>query len=539
MVTYISDTTDEKPSNHLSSISDIPLLQKEVFEQKDFIDTIINSLPGIFYLFDSNGKFLRWNKNFEQVSGYSATEIAERHPLDFFDDEDQKLIKERINEVFVKSEAIAEADFLAKDGSKTPYYFTGKLVKYEEKQCLVGMGIDVSLIRQAKQAYLSSEEKLRQSQKIEAIGRLAGGIAHDFNNCLAVIMLHVDMLNLQLPPDSPFRYRVSEIKSVTDSAAKMVRQLLAFGRKQTLQPNPIVLNQVVKEFVKILRPIVGEDIEIKIDLDTDLGVCFVDQNQMIQVLMNLAVNARDAMPNGGVLKIKTANIVFDKSNLPHQSQPLGPYIELAVADNGIGMDTETKSHIFEPFFTTKEPNKGTGLGLATVYGIIKQSNGFIWAESKLNYGTTFRVQFPRIDQLPESLIKDDESPEFPRGDETILLVEDEEKIRRAAVEVLNVLGYRVFEAADGWQALEFAQSFNETIHLLLTDVVMPRMNGRDLAAKVTTLHPETSVLFMSGYNDDIIAQHGVLESGVHLLNKPFPPATLAIKVREVIESGKK
>ncbi|HQU83493.1 MAG TPA: PAS domain S-box protein [Pyrinomonadaceae bacterium] len=417
-------------------------------------------------------------------------------------------------------------------------YFSNNMVGIVEDGKLVrawGTQRDITATKQAQQAYQESEEQLRQSTKIEAIGRLAGGIAHDFNNFLAVIMLHVDMLNLQLPPESPLRFRISEIKSVTNNAAEMVRQLLAFGRKTTLQPHPVVLNQVVKEFVKILRPIVGEDIEIHLNLDSELGVCFVDPNQILQVLMNLAVNARDAMPSGGGLEIKTVNRILDKNTPRHKAQPIGSYVELCVTDNGVGMEAQIQKRIFEPFFTTKESGKGTGLGLATVYGIVKQSNGFIWVESEIGKGTSFKVQFPRIDQ-PATVVKKETPEAILRGNETILLVEDEEKIRRAAVEVLVVLGYQVLEAKHGVEAVEIASNYNKPIHLLLTDVVMPRMNGRDLSVKIKEIHPETAILFMSGYDDEIIARHGILEEDVRFISKPFSPGTLALKVRESLEN---
>lgn len=381
----------------------------------------------------------------------------------------------------------------------------------------------------------ASEEYLRQSSKIEAIGRLAGGIAHDFNNFLAVIMLHVDMLQLQLPPDSPLLFRVNEIKTVTNSAAGMVRQLLAFSRKQTLQPHPVVLNQIVKEFSKILRSLVGANIEMHVNLDSDLGVAFVDQNQVTQVLMNLAVNARDALPpDGGVITIETCNILLEESDARrHKAQPPGAYIRLQFSDNGTGMDEITRKKIFEPFFTTKEPGKGTGLGLATVYGIVKQSDGFIWVDSEPGKGTSFRIDFPRIDQTPAA-VKSEAVVPIPRGSETILLVEDEDQVRRAAVEVLNVLGYQVFEAGNGNQAIQLAEIYTQPIDLLLTDVVMPKMNGKELSEKIKALHPETAVLFMSGYTDDIIAHHGILEETINFIGKPFSPSTLAIKVREVL-----
>lgn len=409
------------------------------------------------------------------------------------------------------------------------------IVEYEKLVRVWGTQIDATPIRQAEKAVQEVREKQRQAGKVEAIGRLAGGIAHDFNNLLAVIMLHVDMLNLQLPAESSLRFRIQEIKSVTKNAAGMVRQLLAFGRKQTLRPHSVILNQVVKEFIKVLRPLVGEDNEIKLDLDPELGICFVDHHQISEVLMNLAVNARDSMPDGGTIMISTANLEIGSDSVHHKAQPEGSYIQLSVRDTGGGIDQEVIEKVFEPFYSTKETIKGTGLGLATVYGIVKQSNGFIWVESEKDQGTCFSIQFPRIDQPAE--IRDvNKTPTFDGGTETILLVEDEDQIRNAAVEVLTILGYEVFEASGGKQAIQLAELYQKKIHLLLTDVVMPRMNGREVADHVIASHPETKVLFMSGYTDDIISKHGVLEPGVHFLNKPFSPAVLATKIREILDS---
>jgi CheY-like chemotaxis protein len=252
--------------------------------------------------------------------------------------------------------------------------------------------------------------------------------------------------------------------------------------------------------------------------------------------MNLVVNARDAMPAGGVINIETSNLTVNKRTVKHKAQPLGSYIQLAITDNGTGMDLKTQERIFEPFFTTKEIGKGTGLGLATVYGIVKQSNGFVWVESEIDRGTTFQVQFPRIDQAPKTVTAEKSSITIPNGSETILLVEDEEQIRRAAVEVLTILGYQVYEAGNGIQALQLAELFTKPIHLLITDIVMPRMNGKDLAEKIKSLHPETKILFISGYTDDLISRGGTLEENVHFLGKPFSHQQLALKVRETLDA---
>lgn len=548
----ITEISEEEPKNNEIQPEDITIesllakqikLEAELEDSKEWYRTLVEGVLISIVIFNQEGIIRRVNEQTETLFGYSRDELIGKPFEILMPDRFRKQLKTLRKNVLKKKKTKQigrEQDTygLRKDGSEFPLEFGLSSIKTEKGEKIVATIIDVTISKNAELAYLKSEEQLRQSQRIESIGRLTGGIAHDFNNFLAVIMLHIDMLNLQIPPNSPLQYRVDEIKSVTDNAAKMVKQLLAFSRKQTLQPSAVLLNQVVKEFIKILRPMVGEDIEIQLNLEPDLGICFVDYNQIVQVLMNLAVNARDAMPNGGILKIETANVLLNKKNVYHRSQPLGNYIELTVSDSGIGMDVKTIERIFEPFFTTKQPNKGTGLGLATVYGIIKQSNGFIWVESQPDEGATFKIQFPRIDQPVKIVEKEEVMEEVPRGNETILLVEDEEKIRRAAVEVLNILGYQVYEASDGWHALEFVQQFNKKIDLLLTDVVMPRMNGKDLAEKVKMLHPEINVLFMSGYNDEIIDQHGVLESGVNFLNKPFSPTTLAQKIREVIGQKK-
>ncbi len=488
-----------------------------------------------------NGFLAECNDQMARQYGFTAAADLIGKPLDelletsaALDSSDENYLREFIEAGYKITDI--ETVRVNKDG-KNRYYLNNLIGTIENGELVRAWGTerDVTALKKTEKAFAESKDQLRQAQKIEPLGRLAGGIAHDFNNFLAVIMLQVDMLIMQISEDSPLRHRVHEIKSVTDHAAEMVRQLLAFSRKQTLQPRPIVLNGVVTEFIKILRPLIGEDVEVELALSDDLGVCFVDPNQMMQVLMNLAVNSKDAMADGGRLKIKTANVTVTDDSVGHKSQPRRDYIELTVTDNGSGMDEAVQKHIFEPFFTTKEDNLGTGLGLATVYGIVKQSNGFIWVQSAVNKGTAFIIQFPRIAQ-PAIIVKAEKAVEIPTGSETILLVEDEEHIRRVAVEVLKALGYQVFEARDGKQAIQLAELYNAPIHLLLTDVIMPQINGRDLAEKIKSLHPETRILFMSGYTDDIISRHGVLEETVNFINKPFTPSVLALKIREILEA---
>jgi PAS domain S-box-containing protein len=382
------------------------------------------------------------------------------------------------------------------------------------------------------------EEQFRQSQKMEAVGRLAGGIAHDFNNLLAVVLLHSDLLIRRLAPDDPSRRRVVEIMAASDRAAALTRQLLAFSRRQVLQPRVFNLNESVSSMGKMLRRVIGENINLLIGLDPELGQIKADPGQIEQILMNLAVNARDAMPHGGKLIIKTQNVFLDDEYAGrHATVSLGHYVRLVVSDTGIGINAETQAQIFEPFFTTKELGKGTGLGLSTVYGIVKQSDGHIWVYSEEGIGTTFKIYLPRIDEItPEDEVRVKER-ELPRGTETVLLAEDEEMVRHVAREVLEMQGYRVLEAKDGEDAIIASTAYEEPIHLLLTDVVMPGMSGRDLAERLLSIRPDMKVLFMSGYTDDAIVHHGVLDERTAFIEKPFSPKSLARKIRDVLEES--
>ncbi|MEP6847345.1 MAG: ATP-binding protein [Acidobacteriota bacterium] len=390
--------------------------------------------------------------------------------------------------------------------------------------------------KRAELALLESERHHLQAQKIEALGRLAGGVAHDFNNFLAVILLHIDILNMQLPPDSPVAKRVSEIKEVSNNAARIIRQLLAFGRKQPMTPAPVTLNKTIEELSIQLPTVLGTEIQLTTKLDQDLGVCFVDRAQVVQILSSLALNAKDAMPEGGRLRIETANLIFAKGD-SNKPQAGGSYVEIAVSDNGVGMDAKTVEHIFEPFFSTKGSDKGAGLGLAMVYGIIKQMGGFIWVESVIDAGTTFRIQFPRIDQEversePETIAEKEASVR----NETILLVDDEDAVRRLTAEILRMAGYEVFEASSGMMALEIARSYDKPIDLLLTDFSMPQLNGREVAERLSDLHPEISVLVISGNIVDSMPVVAGAKKKFYFLGKPYSPTELEVKVREIFDA---
>jgi PAS domain S-box-containing protein len=382
------------------------------------------------------------------------------------------------------------------------------------------------------------ELQLRQAQKMEAIGRLAGGIAHDFNNLLMVISGYSEFLLERLGPDPKLRGPAQEISNATQRATSLTRQLLAFSRKQMLAPKILDLNEVVAENLKMLTRMIGEDIDLVMVPGPALGAVRADPGQIDQVIMNLAVNARDAMPHGGKLTIETSNVTLDE-NFTRTHSPLTPgdYIMLALSDTGIGMDSETQSRIFEPFFTTKGA-KGTGLGLSTVYGIVKQSGGFIFVDSQPQRGTAFRAYFPRVDAREDPAAAQ-ESLSLSRaihGQETILLVEDEINLRRLARHYLETQGYKILEADDGAAALQIVDGYPGAINLLLTDVIMPGMNGRELAAHITQLLPEVRVLYMSGYTENAVGHDGTLDAGISLLQKPFSLPALRDRVREVLDS---
>ena len=380
------------------------------------------------------------------------------------------------------------------------------------------------------------EQQFRQAQKMEAIGRLAGGIAHDFNNLLMVISGYTQMLMEELKSESPLRKAATEIEKAADRAASLTRQLLAFSRKQVLSPKVLDLNALVLDNLKMLPRLIGEDIEVVNIAGSDLGRIKADPGQLAQVILNLAVNARDAMPQGGKIILETTNITLDESyTQKRSSMPAGDYVMLAISDTGAGMDADTQSHIFEPFFTTKG-QQGTGLGLSTVYGIVKQSGGFIWVYSEPGQGTTFKIYFPRVTEPEAPVEVAAPSKKAAGGKETILLVEDEATLRELVRRFLERQDYTVLEAEGGRAALDIVAQYTGRIHLLLTDIVMPDMNGRELARRLLRLRPGTPVIYMSGYTERTIQQNGELEPGLAFLQKPFTEEVMAEKVRAVLES---
>jgi signal transduction histidine kinase/ActR/RegA family two-component response regulator len=378
-------------------------------------------------------------------------------------------------------------------------------------------------------------DQLRQSQKMQAVGELAGGVAHDFNNLLMVVKGHAQLLLDRIPDSSPLRQGVLQMEKAADRAATLTRQLLAFSRKQVLQPRVLDMNETVAGMIRMFSRVIGENIDMAFLPGGNLAHVKADPGQIEQVLLNLVVNARDAMPSGGRLTIETSNVELDRSYAAtHASVEPGAYVMLSVTDTGCGMSEETKARIFEPFFTTKGPGKGTGLGLATVYGVVKQSGGYIYAYSEVDRGTTFKIYLPQVNEELDRASADTDKRGQTRGTETILFVEDEQSVRDLVREYLSSTGYHMLEAADGVQALKVAAAHPGRIHMLVTDVVMPHLSGPELATQLGAERPDLRVLFISGYTDDTVFRHGVLEGGVAFLQKPFNLKALAQKIREVL-----
>jgi nitrogen-specific signal transduction histidine kinase/ActR/RegA family two-component response regulator len=376
-----------------------------------------------------------------------------------------------------------------------------------------------------------------QSQKMEAIGLLAGGVAHDFNNLLTVIKGYAEVLAEDIDPGDPKRCDVEQILKAGNQAASLTSQLLAFSRKQILQPEILDLNATIRQMSSMLRRLIGEDIDLVTIAHPELGSVNADPVQIQQILMNLAVNARDAMPQGGKLTIEMANAHFDEAYVREHPQTMdGPYVMLAISDNGIGMDAATQARLFEPFFTTKGKGKGTGLGLSTIYGIVKQSGGFIWVYSEQGKGSTFKIYFPRVEgQSPTATIESNVQHKL-NVSETVFVVEDEPSVRALTSRILQSRGYAVLEASNGKLALDIAQKHSGEIHMVITDVVMPEMGGKALVSQLKMDRPDIKVLFVSGYADNAIVHHGILDSGIEFLQKPFSSENLLRKVREVLNS---
>jgi two-component system cell cycle sensor histidine kinase/response regulator CckA len=495
------------------------------------LEALLNNIPDLAWMKDEEGRYIAVNEPLVRFIGRSRAGIIGRTdrellPPDLasrFEESDRGALQSggslhRVEEISRRDEPL-----LVFDMTKTPIGGEGG-----RPTGTVGVARDITERRQL-------EEQLVQSQKMEAVGRLAGGVAHDFNNMLTTILGYSGIILDQLSPADSLREEIEEIQKAGERAAALTQQLLAFSRKQVIEPSPIDLNAVVSEASKMLRHLIGEDVELVTRLQTGLWTIRADRGQMDQVLINLAVNARDAMPEGGQLRIETRNV---ERRDPYRGSGGTPFshVLLEVADSGTGMDAETRRRIFEPFFTTKERGKGTGLGLATVYGIVKQSGGDIWVESGPGQGTTFQVYLPRVEASVEPVPK--RAPSLPSsGSETLLLVEDEESVRRLTTRVLESIGYEVLAAADAAEATRIWESSGGRIRLLITDIIMPGRSGPQLAKQLTEKSPGLKVLYISGYTDSAIVDRGALTAGTALLQKPFHPDALAREVRRLLDSA--
>jgi two-component system, cell cycle sensor histidine kinase and response regulator CckA len=511
-------------------------MRRELLQREELFRLITENAADMIAVVDSEGKRLYNSPSYERVLGYTRQELKEMSPYDWIHPEDQARVKDAARELQQTGAGHRiEYRMRHKDGTWRILESTGSVISgpHGRSGNLVTVNRDVTARRKL-------EEQFRQVLKMEAVGRLSGGIAHDFNNILGVIIGYSELLRERLDAKDPLVSCVDEILAAGRRGASLIRQLLAFSRQQVLEPKIIDLNAIVSDTEKMLRRLIGEDIELETVLDPTPAKIKADQTQIEQVLLNLSVNARDAMPNGGKLTIRTENAEMSEADIRRYSYPVKPgrYMLLTVSDNGIGMNAETQARVFEPFFTTKEKGKGTGMGLATVYGIVKQSDGYIEVHSEVGSGTTFKIFLPQASGIPEP---DQSERKLPvayseQGHETILVVEDESALRKLTVNVLPTLGYTVLAAANGKEAIELSEQYPETIHLLLTDVIMPGMNGRALAEHLAITRPHMQVLYMSGHTGQGVGQ-GVLAPGSNFIPKPFTREKLADKIRQLLRSG--
>jgi len=497
---------------------------------------IIDANPSLIFVKDWDGRFVLVNQATAEIYGTTVDSLVGKTDADFNPHAEEVAHFLRDDREVISSgrpKLVSEEQVTNPVTKQTRWFQTIKVplrLPEQEKSTMLGVATEITERKRL-------EEQLLQSQKMEAVGQLAGGVAHDFNNILTAIVGYTDLLAVECGANSRQLEDLEEIRKAARRAAALTRQLLAFSRKQVLEPRIIDLNSVVMNLEKMLRSLISANIALKTALAPDLGAARADPNQLEQVIMNLAINARDAMPEGGTLTIETGNARLDENYAAqHVAVVPGSYVMLAVTDTGSGMSEETKARIFEPFFTTKPPGRGTGLGLSTVYGIVKQSGGNIWLYSEPGKGTTFKVYLPTVEALPADIDKAAPAEAGRHGGGTVLVVEDDEQLRRLTHRALAAHGYTVLEADRGRAALDIARRHQGTIDLLLTDIVMPDTNGRQLADTLRAARPGLRVLYMSGYPDGAIASQGMLESGVAYLAKPFTTDAITRKVREVLEA---
>jgi two-component system, cell cycle sensor histidine kinase and response regulator CckA len=508
-------------------------IRRQLVEREEFFQLINDNAADMIAVVDAEGKRLYNSPSYQRILGYDPEELEATSSLDQVHPDDRQLVADATTEARRTGNGRRiEYRMRHKNGTWVFIESTASVVRNAagEVQNIVIVNRDIGERRRL-------EQQLHQSQKMDAIGRLSGGVAHDFNNLLGVIIGYGEILEERVPESDPLRASVDQILKAGRRASSLTRQLLAFSRQQVLEPKILSLNAVVSDMEKMLHRLIGEDIELAIQLEPQLGSTRADQGQIEQVIMNLVVNARDAMPDGGKLAIQTWNFEIDQKFAERYAYPVvtGSYVLLTVSDSGTGMDTATQQRIFEPFFTTKEKGKGTGLGLSTVYGVVKQSGGYIDVISAPEKGTTFNIYLPRTAQKVSAEDHEANQPTATRGSETILIVEDEDSLRTLTRDILRLKGYTVLEAANGAEAIELSNRTPGEIHLLLTDVVMPGINGRALADQLKLKRPGMKIAFMSGYTGQRVGQKEILEPGSFFIQKPFSREQLATRVREALE----
>jgi two-component system, cell cycle sensor histidine kinase and response regulator CckA len=534
---------DERASIIVRDISKRKRAEKALGDSEAFTRTVMDNLPiGLAVnSVDPSVDFLYMNDNFPRF--YRTTRKALSDPNAFWDVvyEDpvfREKIRKRVLEDCASGDRARmhwEDVPIIRQGGETAF-INACNTPVPEKSLMISTVWDVTERKRAEAEKEKLQVQLQQAMKMEAVGRLAGGVAHDFNNLLTVIIGYSELLQQKIGKESPMHREVEEIRRAGERASSLTQQLLAFSRKQIIEPKVVRLDLLVADMQAMLTRLIGEDIALQATTGKSLGTVKVDPGQFQQILMNLAVNARDSMPDGGKIVIETANVDLDEGYCAVHPYILpGRFVMLSVSDTGQGMTDEVKAHIFEPFYTTKERGSGTGLGLATTYGAVHQAGGSIEVYSEVGIGTTFKVYLPRVEEEAAKPVMGDLPTDLPGGTETVLIVEDEGILRKLCVQILEQLGYRVLQARNGAEAIALAQGYGDRIDLLLTDVVMPGMNGRELATQLVLHRPEMKVLFTSGYTENAIVHHGVLDDEVSFLGKPYSPSSLAKKIRKVLD----